>query len=189
MPKLWNKTIESHRQSVHDATLNAVAKLAGKHGLLGLTMSHIAETAGIGRATLYKYYPDIKSILAAWHERQVARHLGELRDLARQDRRPDARLAAILETYAQIAADTRAHGELAAFLHRDGKVAGAQAELRAIIRAVIEDGVQSKLFRDDVGTAELAAYCLHAVAAAGNFKTKPAQRQLVAVILAGLAAE
>ena len=38
-------------------------------------MSQVATETGIGRATLYKYFPDVEAILAAWHERQIARHL------------------------------------------------------------------------------------------------------------------
>ena len=38
-------------------------------------MSQIAEQTGIGRATLYKYFPDVEAILLAWHERQVTGHL------------------------------------------------------------------------------------------------------------------
>jgi AcrR family transcriptional regulator len=43
-------------------------------------MSQIAAETGIGRATLYKYFPDVEAILVAWHERQVAEH--QLRDFA-----------------------------------------------------------------------------------------------------------
>ena len=75
MPKLWNETIDAHRRAVRDATLNTTAALVAEHGLLSVTMSQIAEQTGIGRATLYKYFPDVEAILFAWHERQVSGHL------------------------------------------------------------------------------------------------------------------
>jgi hypothetical protein len=34
--------------------------------------------SGIGRATLYTYFPNVESILAVWHERHVASHLAQL---------------------------------------------------------------------------------------------------------------
>ncbi|WP_376776163.1 TetR/AcrR family transcriptional regulator [Nonomuraea jabiensis] len=34
-------------------------------------MTRIAEKVGIGRATLYKYFPDVEAILTAYHERNV----------------------------------------------------------------------------------------------------------------------
>ncbi len=73
MPKLWNKTIEAHRNAVHEATLDTTAALVAKHGLRSVTMSQIAEQTGIGRATLYKYFSDVEAILVAWHERHINR--------------------------------------------------------------------------------------------------------------------
>jgi hypothetical protein len=40
--------------------------------------------------------------------------------------------------------------------------------------------------RDDVPIDELAAYCLHALGAAGDLPSKSAVRRLVSVVLAGL---
>ena len=63
VPKLWNETIEAHRRAVRDAILNSTAELAAEHGVRSVTMSQIAERAGIGRATLYKYFSDVETIL------------------------------------------------------------------------------------------------------------------------------
>ena len=81
MPKLWNETIDAHRQAVREATLNSTADLVAERGLASVTMSKIAEVTGIGRATLYKYFPDVNAILNAWHERHVMGHLHQLSDV------------------------------------------------------------------------------------------------------------
>jgi AcrR family transcriptional regulator len=78
VPKLWNQTIEAHRREVRDAILDTTAALASAHGLRSVTMSQIAEQTGIGRATLYKYFPDVDLILRTWHEREIDRHLAQL---------------------------------------------------------------------------------------------------------------
>ncbi|MGH9199575.1 MAG: TetR/AcrR family transcriptional regulator, partial [Acidimicrobiia bacterium] len=67
MPRLWSDTIQAHRREVREAILDITAKLVGEHGLRSVTMSQIAEDTGIGRATLYKYFPDVEAILSAWH--------------------------------------------------------------------------------------------------------------------------
>jgi AcrR family transcriptional regulator len=78
------------------AILNTTWALIAKHGLLSVTMSRIAEKTGIGRATLYKYFPDVEAILLAWHERHVTGHFERLAEL--RDRAGDAseRLEAVL---------------------------------------------------------------------------------------------
>ena len=81
VPRLWNETVETHRRAVNEAILDKTAALVAKDGLRSVTMSQIAEETGIGRATLYKYFPDVDAILLAWHERQVADHLALLEEL------------------------------------------------------------------------------------------------------------
>jgi AcrR family transcriptional regulator len=103
MPRLWTDTIEAHRREVHGAILDATVGLAAEHGLRAVTMSQIAEQVGIGRATLYKYFPDVEAILAAWHERQLTGHLTQLTEAAAQAGGPYQRLEAVLEAYASSA--------------------------------------------------------------------------------------
>ena len=45
-------------------------------------MSAVADAAGVGRATLYRYFPALSAVMGAWHERQVVGHLDELRQVA-----------------------------------------------------------------------------------------------------------
>ncbi|RUV34289.1 TetR family transcriptional regulator, partial [Mesorhizobium sp. M1A.T.Ca.IN.004.03.1.1] len=51
MPKLWNNTIEAHRDAVANTIVNKTAELAAVEGLHNLTMARIAKETGIGRAT------------------------------------------------------------------------------------------------------------------------------------------
>ncbi|MEO7397819.1 MAG: helix-turn-helix domain-containing protein [Ilumatobacteraceae bacterium] len=66
---------------MNDAILDATAALIAEQGPMSVAMSAIAERAGIGRATLYKYFPDISAILVAWHDRDFADHRDKLTEL------------------------------------------------------------------------------------------------------------
>jgi AcrR family transcriptional regulator len=185
VPRLWDETIEAHRRAVRDATLDTTAALVAEHGLASVTMSQIAAETGIGRATLYKYFPDVEAILVAWHQRQVAEHLDQLARVRDQAGRPGERLQAVLEAYALIIHEH--HGSaLAALLHRDAHVARAAQQLQDFIRGLVSKGAASGDVRDDVAPEELASYCLHAVAAASTLPSRAAVHRLVTVILAGL---
>jgi AcrR family transcriptional regulator len=148
-------------------------------------MSQIAAETGIGRATLYKYFPDVDAILVAWHERQVSRHLEHLAEVRDQAGDPGERLRAVLEAYALVSHEH--HGtELAALLHRGEHVARAQRQLSDFIRDLLTEGAETGDLRDDVAPDELASYCLHALTAAGSLPSKAAVHRLVTVTLAGL---
>jgi AcrR family transcriptional regulator len=188
VPKLWNQTIEAHRRDVRDAILGTTAALVAAHGLRSVTMSQIAGETGIGRATLYKYFADVEAILRAWHQEQITRHLEYLAKVRDQAADAGKRLEAVLEAYAFISHESRGHHdtELAAFLHRDEQVAGAQRQLHAMIRDLLTEGAKTGDVRDDVASDELASYCLQSLTAAGRLPSKAAVRRLVTVTTAGL---
>jgi AcrR family transcriptional regulator len=187
MPKIWSQTIEAHRDAVREATINATAALVAEHGLTGVTMSQIAKDTGIGRATLYKYFPDVESILIAWHERQINQHLQELLEVRDQTADASERLEAVLTTYAHAISHRRAHdNDIAGMLHRGEHVAATHQHLREFLRELLTDAAATGAVRRDIPTDELTVYCLHALAAATSLPDPAAIDRLVQTTLTGL---
>ena len=188
MPKLWTDTIEAHRREVRDAILDTTATLVDESGLLAVTMSQIAEATGIGRATLYKYFPDVESILLAWHEEQISHHLKQLQEVAERSGRARDRLGAVLEAFARITRDAPGrHGSaLARFLHRGEQVERAEHRLQALVGELLAQAAADGDVRQDVAPGELASYCINALGAARELPSKAAIRRLVTLILNGL---
>jgi AcrR family transcriptional regulator len=180
VPKLWTETVETHRQEVREAILDATGNLVQSRGLLAVTMSDIAEATGIGRATLYKYFPDVETILSAWHQRHVEAHLAELRRIQQRTADPVARLQAVLRRYADISRKRRRHGddELAAVLHRSPQIHKSHRQLLDLISGLMAEAAAVGAVRQDVPAEELASYCVHALAAAGDSSTKAIDRLL-----------
>jgi AcrR family transcriptional regulator len=188
VPKLWDDTVEAHRRAVRDAILETTAALAAQYGLASVTMAQIAREAGIGRATLYKYFPDVESILAAWHERHVAGHLAHLEQVCDQASTPGERLVGVLHGYAFIVRNRPSGTQIAAVVHPGDHLARARQHLSDLIRDVLAEAIGSGYIRGDTPPAELAAYCLHALAAAADLPSDAAVHRLVAVTLGGLRA-
>jgi AcrR family transcriptional regulator len=190
VPRLWTQTIQAHRNQVRDAILDTTAALVATHGLLSVTMSQIAERTGIGRATLYKYFPDVEAILLAWHERQISAHLAQLATLRDQAGDAGQRLQAVLEAYARISHERFSHQhpgpEVAALLHRGVHLTQAQQQVHDLLEDLLIEAAAAGAVRDDVAPGELAGYCLHALTAAGSLPSEAAVRRLVTVTLAGL---
>lgn len=184
MPKLWTETIASHRREVHDAILAAAGTLVGRHGLRAVTMSRIAEDAGIGRATLYRYFPDVDTILAAWHGRRVAEHLAELRRV-RDAADAGDRLGAVLTAYTTLS-NSHDGSELATQLHRQEHVEHARAELHALVREIVADRAAAGEVRRDVEPDELARFCLDALAGAADLPSGATVGRRVTLVLDAL---
>jgi AcrR family transcriptional regulator len=185
MPKIWSETIAAHRDAVRETTLDATAALIAEHGLTGVTMAQIARESGIGRATLYKYFPDIESILAAWHERQVNAHLQQLSEVS-EAASPRQRLEAVLRAYAHMSRRGDHGDDLASALHASVHVVQAHHHLNEFLTGLIREAAERGEVRADVPAGELAAYCLHALTAAGGLTSKAAFDRLIAVTMAGL---
>jgi AcrR family transcriptional regulator len=189
VPRLWNDTIEAHRQEVRDAILEATAALVSERGLRSVTMLEIAEKTGIGRATLYKYFPDVEAILLAWHERHVGEHLKQLVALHEEGQEPEERLKAVLEGFARIQHQHEGlESEISSLLHRGEHVARAQQHLTALVRGLLVECAKAGVVRKDIPAEELATYCLCALSAASRLRSKTAVSRLVAVTLGGLRA-
>jgi AcrR family transcriptional regulator len=192
VPKLWSETIESHRREVREAIVEATAALVAEHGLRGVAMAKVAEMAGIGRATLYKYFPDIESILMAWHEEHVAHHLDQLSALVDRPGPALERLEAVLGAYGGIlfvVAQQHGGSDLATLVHQGPHADRAEQKLGHLVQGLLTEGLKDGDVRDDVPVTELAHFCLSAVSGAASLRSEVAVRRLVAITLDGVRAK
>ncbi len=188
MPRLWADTMDSHRRQVNDAILDATAELMTEQGPLSVSMSAIAERAGIGRATLYKYFPDVESILVAWHARNFAVQLNRLKALSQDE-------DVTLEEVVEFVCGQRHHRPR----HKGGEVLGTLAhtlagaegipkgaverEIIAVLTDLLTRLVHRREVRDDEDPELLARWLLHAAHAPGDLDDQ-AVSKLVADSLA-----
>lgn len=187
VPKLWTQTIDEHRRTVRAAILDAAEALTGERGLTAVTMAAVAQRAGIGRATLYKYFPDVESILIARHQEHVSDHLDQLAVLRDQATTPEEGLEAMLEAYARICFWRAKHGtDFSALVHRPEHVAPVEQQLIELFSEVLSEAAATGTIRDDAEPIELATYCIHALAAAGDLASESAVQRLINMTLAGL---
>jgi AcrR family transcriptional regulator len=187
VPKLWTETVDAHRSAVREAILERTGALVAAQGLPAVTMSRIAEEAGIGRATLYKYFPDVEAVLVAWHGEHVGHHLRHLAEVRDGDGTAVERLAVVLGECADIAGRRLLPGaQLATLLHRGDDVRRAEEHLVELVRDLVSEAVRDGDLRGDVAPDELARYCLAAVSAAGSLDAQAAVERLVGVVLDGL---
>ena len=168
--------------------MEAAWRLAEERGPLSVTMSQVAEEAGIGRATLYKYFPDVESILVARHAGHVAQHLAQLNELRGRGETASARLVYVLGGYATICFHRGLHSstEVATLVHRAPEMVEAERGLHGLMVELIEDAIAEGGIRRDQPAGELADYCLHALGAAARATDPSTVARLVDMVLAGI---
>jgi AcrR family transcriptional regulator len=132
----------------HDRTASAILDAAA-HALAERTdasMSDLASAAGVGRATLYRYYPSREALLDALAAAALADAGARLAD-AGLDRVP------VPEAIERIVRALVAVGDRYVVLTREGIRPDARASeriLRAPLAAVFERGAETGVLRSDV---------------------------------------
>jgi len=187
VPKPWADTVTDHRKNVRDAVLDAAAEIVTERGLTGVTMAGIAETTGIGRATLYRYFPDVDAVLTAWHERQLATHVAHLSGILARNTDPANQLRDALTGYAHMAGRHGGPGgNIATALHSKTHATRTNDQVYALLTDLLKTCARTGVVRNDVPARELAAYCLHALSAVGPETSGAAVRRLVGVTVDAL---
>ena len=201
MPSLWAETIDAHKEAVRAAVLDAVADIVAAQGLTGVSMSSVAVRSGIGRATLYKYFSDVRTLLLAWHERLLDEHLAHVEQALNAASRHEA--SATRDVLDRIRAGLRAYGtriehsppgfgvrsrDADAGLHEGSHVHHAEQRLADLLAQHLAAAQTQRVLRDDVPAPELAGFCLSAMNAARSLPdpTQPALERLLDLVIAAL---
>jgi len=188
MPRLWTDTVESHRHEVREAILDAAGDLVASRGVLAVSMSQLAEAAGIGRATLYKYFADVAEVLTAWHARHVAEHLAQLTALIEGPGEASSRLRSVLKAYGRICRQRALHGgdAMTAVLQHAHDVLQPERQLRKLLTGLVAQAAAEGAVRTDVPPRELASFCVHALTATADADSAPAAERVVDLVWAGI---
>jgi AcrR family transcriptional regulator len=184
----WADAVEAHQRDTREAILDATGAVVSSHGLPAVTVDLIAAKAGVTVARLHRLFPDLDSLLHAWHDRQVGNHLAFVAEVGDQPGDVAQRLDAVFRAYAAIMYQTHEHRATprGASLHRDEHLVHARRHLREVIAGLIAEGARTGELRDDLPADALADQCVRTLSTAGDHTSAGAIRQLVTDTLAGL---
>jgi AcrR family transcriptional regulator len=198
VPRIWDESVASHKVRLRAAIIDAAVELVRARGRGDVSLAAVAERAGIGRATVYNYFPDLDHILAAF----VADSFDGFHDGL------DGELAAFTDPLDRLQrAVALSVGYLASSQHRTDAVVGltgfapeAQRRVDAAVAgfhdrlgAVVGEAVAAGLLRDDVEATFLTHALHHLLAAArvsvlaGEQDAEQATAAVLAVFLRGSA--
>ncbi|MCJ8504137.1 TetR/AcrR family transcriptional regulator [Kocuria flava] len=107
MPRISAATNAAQRENTKRAILDSFGQLLYRQGLTGLTMTHVAKNAGVGRTAVYNYFADMGELLVAYALDETERFMADLRRDLEGVENPVDRLAVYIR--AQIEDLTRRH--------------------------------------------------------------------------------
>lgn len=128
----WRSAVETHRANYREQIIDAALDLIAAEGATKTSMAKLAQHAGVGRATLYRYFPDVESALLAHVERELDECEARLNEAIVQHEDPMDRLRACLRTMLDYFASQR---------HRIGWASLDKADLSATAMAKLRAGM------------------------------------------------
>jgi AcrR family transcriptional regulator len=152
MPKgipLTEDEIDRRRHEIYHSAVSLILK----QGFAGTSMQEIAEAAGVGKSTLYDYFPTKDHVLLFVFEEELEQLQEQAEGIAAQDIPSEEQLTKIIETQLEfLLTNKNFFAEISMQAMQLGK-AGQQRIMKRrhayqdLLRGILEQGVQEGIFR------------------------------------------
>ena len=93
MPRITGPTIAAHVAAQEIAVVDAARRLFSERGAAAVTLADIAQEMGLGRTSLYRYFPTKAHIIKRWFDQEMDGLMA--RSTAAIDGQQDARAALV----------------------------------------------------------------------------------------------
>jgi AcrR family transcriptional regulator len=192
----WSATIAEHKhhQLLHIGRV--AADLVTRDGLTAVSMSTLARTAGISRATLYNYVPDVPTAIRLYLTAQSDAFRTHVAAAVAEETGPEAQLRRyVREQVAYVAgADHRAAVALAeagAALTGPNCAPGPRHQVPPVLQRILGDGAAAGVFTPaGVGVQALLVtrllYCAHELLHQHQLSQPAAADAITSLILDGI---
>lgn len=190
MPDLWADSLEAHRALVRGKLLAAFAELASEQSVHDITLTAVAERAGIARSAVYNYVASKHDLLleytldvtSAWSEQLAASAQGSVVD------RFEQYVAGTLRVFAE---DPVAGAEdISRFGVEHEGLMSALSGVREHLRALLAEGVADGSFAGDPGELETFVFAAlsgyHPVVVRGDLDAGAAAATVSRLLVHGL---
>jgi AcrR family transcriptional regulator len=183
----WQEQLADARIGLRHAIQDAAVRLVGELGMPNVSMSAVAEKAGVSRQTLYNHYSDLESIVldAARSEIDVAR--GIIADVV--ESAPDA--ATALDIYVRGTLSSPTHNEIV--ISGAGMSPGGESEVFEMLepihqnlREILRRGVEDGSFREDIVPEDVSEVLFHMIGSGRRLIHMGRDPEETATTIAGL---
>lgn len=160
----WQSQLADARSGLRQAIGEAALDLIAERGMPNVSMSAVAEAAGVSRQTLYNHYPDLESIVLDAAKTQIQMARGHI--TAATEGAPDA--AAALDVFVRgtlAGPNGRVVTGSGMSPDREGEVLELLEPIHQDLRAILERGVHDGSFRSDLVPEDVSEVMFHMIGA------------------------
>jgi AcrR family transcriptional regulator len=150
--------------SVNDRIIHATLTLISEQGLGAVTMSRVADTAGVARQTLYNHYDDIDNIVATAIDRHNQESIGLLGAGLEMAESPTGKIEQMVRHFVMVGSHARHTFDFGTGLSADTRVVldSYNDAVEQHVRGILEDGRRSGDFRPNI-TPEIDTVLIRAL--------------------------
>ncbi|MGB3306935.1 MAG: TetR/AcrR family transcriptional regulator [Thermomicrobiales bacterium] len=192
----WLALIADHKQKQAMQIGQAAAELALKDGLSSVSMSALARAAGVSRATLYNYVPDVATAIRLYLRAQGEAFMAYVTSVIAGEKGAEAKLRRyIREQVAYVASPE--HRAAAALMDAGlGRLSDTpsthERQAPSLLQEILSEGIETGVFSNHVGAEALALivdrmlYSAHALVTTKNISEPSARGALTSLVLDGI---
>ena len=138
--------------STRDRIMHATLVLISEQGLGAVTMSGVADAAGVARQTVYNHYPDVDTIVAAAISQHARESVALLNAAMRVVERPVDRLEQLIRHVAATTVHAPHALDVRHSLSPEARASLVEFDgaLDALITEILEEGRSAGVFRTDL---------------------------------------
>ena len=150
--------------SVNDRIIHATLTLISEHGLGAVTMSRVADTAGVARQTLYNHYDDIDNIVATAIDRHKQESIDLLGTALQMAESPTGKIEQMVRHFVMVGSHARHAFDFGAGLSADARATldAYNDAIEQYVRVILDDGRRCGDFRPDI-TPEIDTILIRAL--------------------------
>lgn len=183
----WQERLADARIGLRQAIQEAAVRLVGELGMPNVSMSAVAEEAGVSRQTLYNHYPDLESIVldAARNEIDLAR--GIISDVV--ESAPDAATALDIYVRGTLSSPTRNEITITGAgmsPKRESEIFEMLEPIHQNLRDILRRGIEDGSFRDDVVPEDVSEVMFHMIGSGRRLIHMGRDPEQVAETISGL---
>jgi AcrR family transcriptional regulator len=160
----WQEQLADARIGLRRAIQEAALRLVGELGMPNVTMSSVAEEAGVSRQTLYNHYPDLESMILDAARTEIDLAGGIISDVVASA--PDA--ATALDVYVRGTLSSPTRNEIVISgagmsPERETEIFEMLEPIHQNLRGILAKGVEDGSFRDDLVPEDVSEVLFHMI--------------------------